>query len=253
MSTLQKLFWDLAAKGFDTVYGQLDTLNSYTYEPLSLTNPKRTRINKLPVAEPLYGLHLKTEELFEQHIGDMEDPVIAACNGFNDQVLHAFVVFRNGRRNGEYNTLHIRQGSYYPEFMTREETERYFREQNKRVLGAISLARLAEIYGETLSLAQMRSAFKERFQQKDIPYKIKNQNCLTFSLLTFTATNFDLQGFLARVKLTSIQSPYHLIQALAQSKKNHPALFNREFQDNRQILPGWLTSTRKAPSQLVRK
>lgn len=240
-SGLARVTWQLMGEAFDRVYRGMEALNEYTYNTaLSLNNPGRTRINTYPVAEPLLGLHLKTAELFEQYIGIMEDPVIVAVNGFGNSILHAFLVFRNSRL-GEYNSLHIRQGTYYPEFMDRAATERYFREQKKRVLGAVSLSRLAAIYGSSLNLQQMRQLYKDRCQEKDVPYRIRNQNCMTFSMLAFAATDFDLQGFLTRMGLDNLQSPNHILLALAASPRNQPALYIAHSLENTWLLPSWMT------------
>ena len=215
----------VAAYGFDVVYKMMETANSYTYEPLPANDPKRTRINKRHVAEPLYGKHLRTEALFDQYIGNMTEPLIVACNGFNDIVLHAFLVFRNSL-DGKYNTLHIRQGSYYPEFMDDKETKTYFSKENKRVLAALTLEGLTGLYDKgALNLEWLKDIYKQRFQDKNTSYRICDQNCMTFSLLSLAATNLDLQHFLNRVGLDTIQSPLHILLALAGSEKNHPALY----------------------------
>lgn len=203
----------------------MEAANSYTYEQIPANNPKRTRINNRHVAEPLYGKHLTTEALFEQYIGNMTEPLIVACNGFNDTVLHAFLVFRNSW-DGKYNTLHIRQGRYYPEFMDEEETKTYFSEENKRVLAALTLKGLTNLYDKgTLNLKLLKNIYKQRFQDKHTPYRISDQNCMTFSLLSLAATNLDLQPLLDRAGLSTIQSPLHILLALAGSEKNHPALY----------------------------
>ena len=198
-------------------------------------HPKRTRVHTQHVAEVLYGEHLTTVELFDSRIGVMEDPVIGFCNAMGHNVWHAFLVFRNSR-TGEYNTLHIRQGSYYPEFMDRAATERYFHFEQKRIVGAISLARLTELYGARLDLNLLRDIFRQRLGSKDMRYRINDQNCMTFSMLAFWATNFDWSAFLQKMGLANLQSPYHILRALAGSSKNQPALHNQE----NNLLPEWL-------------
>ena len=146
---------------------------------------------------PLYGEHLITTELFDRRIGDMKDPIIGFCNAMGNNVWHAFLVFLNSR-TGEYNTLHIRQGSYYPEFMDKSATERYFHFHEKRIMGAMSLTRLTELYGARLDLNLLRDIFRQRLGSKEMRYRIRNQNCMTFSMLAFWATNFDWSAFLQK-------------------------------------------------------
>ena len=248
LSAMNYRFWNWATTTLERGYKWMEASNHYVYESLSVHNPKRTRINTQHIAETLYGLHLKTPELFDQHIGTMEDPVIVACNGFNDKVLHAFLVFKNSR-NVEYNTLHIRQGRYYPEFMDKEATVQYFQTENKRVLGAISLIQLVQAYNTVLDNGLIRRIFKERCLQKDIPYRFSNQNCMTFALLTFAATRFDLEGFLHTVGLKNFQSPWHIIQALAGSERNHPALYTPQHSAGRALVPRWLEEINQSKSE----
>ena len=200
-----------------------------------------TALYNRQIAEKLYGRHLKSEVIFEKHIGDISDPVIVTCNGFSDQISHAFLMFWNEKR-GEHNTFHIRQGPYFPEFMNKEETINYFEKENKHIVGAVSLNKLAQLYGDTPgpdNMTLLRDFFKARMQIEGVPYCIQNQNCMTFSMLAFAATNFDLEGFLNRVGLNTLQSPYHIIQALAQSEKNRPALHTPEH-PNPGLVPQWL-------------
>ena len=239
LSPMSYRFWNWATTTFELAYRWMEARNQYVYETVSPDNPKRTRINTQHIAESLYGLHLQTPELFDQYIGTMEDPMVVACNGFNNNVLHAFLVFKNSR-NSEYNTLHIRQGRYYPEFMDKDATIRYFQTENKHVLGAISLTPLAQAYNTVLDNGLMRRIFKERCLQKDIPYRFSNQNCMTFALLAFAATPFDLESFLHTVGLKNFQSPWHIIQALAGSERNHPALYTPQHSTDSALLPRWL-------------
>ena len=233
-----------AAYGFDFFYKMMEAANSYTYEPLPANDPKRTRINTRRVAEPLYGKHLTEEALFDQYIGEMSEPVIVACNGFNDTVLHAFLVFRDSA-DGQYKSLHIRQGRYYPEFMDTEETRRYFSKENKRVQAALSVKKLTDIYGGRLDAVLLKETYKRRFQDKTTAYRICDQNCMTFSLLSFAATRLDLEEFLKRVRLNSLQSPLHIIQALAQNEKNHLALYISKHPTLGKV-PPWLEGFNQA-------
>ena len=222
------------AKGFDLVFKGMEAVDSYVYD-FPPGHPKRTRVHTQHVAEILYGEHLTTTELFDRRIGDMEDPIIGFCNAMGANIWHAFLLFRNSR-NGEYNTLHIRQGSYYPEFMDKAATERYFHFEQKRIVGAISLTRLTQSYGARLDLNLLRDIFRQRLGSKDMPYRISNQNCMTFSMLAFWATNFDWLTFLQKMGLANLQSPYHILKALEGSPKNSPAIHSQE----NNLLPDWL-------------
>ncbi len=233
-SRLGRLRLNALARGFDLVFRGMEAVDSYVYD-FPPGHPKRTRVHTQHVAEVLYGEHLTTVELFDSRIGVMEDPVIGFCNAMGHNVWHAFLVFRNSR-TGEYNTLHIRQGSYYPEFMDRAATERYFHFEQKKIVGAISLARLTELYGARLDLNLLRDIFRQRLGSKDMRYRINDQNCMTFSMLAFWATNFDWSAFLQKMGLANLQSPYHILRALAGSSKNQPALHNQE----NNLLPEWL-------------
>jgi hypothetical protein len=235
-SRLGKLKLEALAIGFDLVFRGMEAADSYVYvydfEP---DHPERTCVNTQHVAEVLYGEHLTTAELFDSRIGDMEDPIIGFCNATGNNVWHAFLVFRN-RRTGEYNTLHIRQGSYYPEFMDKAATEIYFHLEQKRIVGAISLARLTEQYGARLDLNLLRDIFRQRLVDKKMCYRIRNQNCMTFSMLAFWATNFDWAAFLQKMGLANLQSPYHILKALAGNAKNHSAIHSQK----NNLLPDWL-------------
>ena len=231
---LGKLKLKALAKGFDLVFRGMEAVDSYVYD-FPLGHPKRTRVHTQHVSETLYGEHLSTVELFDSRIGDMEDPVIAFCNAMGNNVWHAFLVFRNSRTD-EYNTLHIRQGSYYPEYMDKAATERYFMYEDKRIVGAFSLAKSAELYGATLDLKLLRDIFMQRSKSKEMKYRIRNQNCMTFSMLAFWATNFDWAAFLKKMGLANLQSPYHILQALAGSTRNRPAIHSQE----NNLLPDWL-------------
>ena len=233
-SRLGKLKLNALAKGFDLVFKGMEAVDSYVYD-FPHGHPKRTRVHTRHVAETLYGEHLITKELFNNRIGDMEDPIISFCNAMRNNVWHAFLVFRNSQ-TGEYNTLHIRQGSYYPEFMDKAATERYFHFEQKRIVGAISLTRLAELYGAKLDLNLLRDIFRQRLGSKEMRYRINNRNCMTFSMLAFWATNFDWAAFLQKVGLANLQSPYHILEALAGNPRNQPALHSQE----NNLLPDWL-------------
>ena len=231
--------WQLLSIGFDAVFRGMEAVDDYDYEPLPVLHPKRTRRHRAWVAEDLVGGHLVNKEMFDRFIGDMADPVIVCVNGFSDTILHAFLLFRNSKNN-EYNALHIRQGSYYPEFMDKEQTHHYFTKDSKKVVAALSLTKLVSLYADgRLDLKLLRQIFQSRMSIKEMRYCIQNQNCMTFSMLAFAATNFDLEGFLNRVGLNTLQSPYHIIQALAQSEKNRPALHTPEH-PNPGLVPQWL-------------
>ena len=234
LSMWGKLAMKAATKGFNLVFRGMEAADSYVYE-FPPGHPKRTRAHKLPVSEVLYGEHLTTVDLFDSRIDDMEDPIIGFCNAMGHNVWHAFLVFRN-RRTGEYNTLHIRQGSYYPEFMDRAATERYFMYEQKRVVGAISLTRLTELYGARLDCNLLRDIFRQRLGCKEMRYRIYNQNCMTFSMLALWSTNFDWAVFLEKMGLANLQSPYHILKALEGSPKNLPAIHSQE----NNLLPAWL-------------
>ena len=233
-SRFGRIHLKVLGKGFDLVFRGMEAVDSYVYD-FPPGHPKRTRVHKRRVAEVLYGEHLTTAERFDRRIGDMENPVISFCNAMGGNIWHAFLVFRNSK-TGEYNTLHIRQGSYYPEFMDRTATERYFYYEQKKIVGAISLARLTELYGARLDLNLLRDIFKQRLGTKEACYRINNQNCMTFSMLAFWATDFDWATFLREMKLANLQSPYHILKALAGSSRNHPAIHSQE----NNLLPDWL-------------
>ena len=120
--------------------------------------------------------------------------------------------------------------------MDRAATERYFHYEQKRIVGAISLTRLTELYGAKLNLNLLRDIFRQRLASKEVCYRISNQNCMTFSMLALWATNFDWAAFLQKVKLANLQSPYHILRALEGSAKNHPAIHSQE----NNLLPEWL-------------
>ena len=233
-SRFGRIHLKVLGKGFDLVFRGMEAVDSYVYD-FPPGHPKRTRVHKRRVAEVLYGKHLTTAERFDRRIGDMENPVISFCNAMGGNIWHAFLVFRNSR-TGEYNTLHIRQGSYYPEFMDRTATERYFYYEQKKIVGAISLARLTELYEARLDLNLLRDIFRQRLGSKEACYRINNQSCMTFSMLAFWATDFDWAAFLQEMKLANLQSPYHILKALAGSSRNHPAIHSQE----NNLLPDWL-------------
>ena len=243
---LRKLGWSAVLKTADLAFKGMEYVDQFNYQSLSLQNPEATRPHKLPIAEQLYGLHLKTRNQFNQFIGQMKNPIITACNGFGETVLHAFLLFFNSI-NGEYNALHIRQGSYYPEFMNREQIINYFTTENKKILGALSLRTLAEQYGATLNTKKLRIIYRDRMPQKNVPYRFSDQNCMTFCVLAFAATTLDIEEFLERVGLRTFQSPYHIFQALAVSEKNHPALHSPD-KNNMSLLPNWLTQLNQSVS-----
>ena len=234
LTGLSRLRLNALATGFNLIFRGMEAVDSYVYD-FPPGHTKRTRIHKQHVAEVLYGEHLTTEKLFDNRIGHMEDPVIAFCNAMGENVWHAFLVFRNSR-TGKYNTLHIRQGSYYPEFMDRQATERYFMFEEKKIVGAVSLAKLTELYGATLDLELLRNIFGQRMNSKEMSYRIKNQNCMTFSMLAFWATNLDWATFLQKMGLAKIQSPFHILKALEGGPRNHPALHS----EGNNLLPDWL-------------
>lgn len=223
----------------------MEAVDSYVYD-FPPGHPKRTRVHSQHVAEVLYGEHLTTPELFDSRIGDMEDPIIGFCNAMGTNIWHAFLIFRNSR-TGEYNTLHIRQGSYYPEFMDRVATERYFHFEQKRIVGAISLTRLTQAYGATLDLNLLREIFNRRLVNKGMCYRIQNQNCMTFSMLAFWATNFDWATFLEKMGLARLQSPFHIVRALEGCPVNHPALHSQE----NNLLPDWLAELNQNESSIT--
>ena len=229
----------MLATAFDKAFRIMEAIDNFDYESLPTLHPKRTRRHRFWVAEDLIGGHLVNKAVFDHFIGDMDDPVIVCVNAFSDTVLHAFLLFRN-RKNDQYNSLHIRQGSYYPEFMDKEQTLDYFTKERKKVISALSLAKLVSLYDNaSLDLSFLRDLFQLRMSVKEMRYCIQNQNCMSFSMLAFTATNFDLEGFLNKVGLNTLQSPYHIINALAQSRKNLPALHTPKYR-NPSLVPQWL-------------
>lgn len=229
----------MVSSAFDAVFRAMETADNFDYAPLPVFHPERTRRHRFWVAEDLVGSHLANSKTFNHFIGDMGDPVIVCVNGFSETYLHAFLLFWNSK-NREYNTLHIRQGSYYPEFMDKEKTLNYVTKNKKRVIAVLSLTQLVRLYdGARLDLEVLRDLFQSRMSIKEIRYSCQSQNCMTFSMLAFRATNLDLDKFLENTGLGTLQSPLHIIQALAQSKKNHPAL-HVPGHPNPGIAPQWL-------------
>ena len=174
LTATKKMPWTVLSTGFNVAFKVMEKLNSATYEQLPMNDPKRTRQNSQAVAEPLIGKHLTTEESFTEYIGDISDPIIVGCNSLMDKVLHAFLLFHNSK-TGQYESFHIRQGSYFPEYMDKDETTSYFNNEKdkKRVVMAISLEKLAEIYKSKVNYKFLFNIYKVRFTRKDIKYNIK--------------------------------------------------------------------------------
>ena len=234
----------LAANTADWVFSMGKWMDKVTYESLPAEDPKRTRIHRIGfLAEPLYGIHLKTLNLFNEYIGDMTEPVIVAVNGYGDtNVWHAFLLFRNSK-DGEFNTLHIRQGSYYPEFMDKEATLTYLREQKKILKDAFSVSALSVLYGSEPDLSSLRKIYSELCSELWI-YKMKDNNCMTFSMLALDATPLKREDLLARASAQGVHSPYHIMKAIRESReKDHSSvMYNPTTNDIG--LPDWLLNPR---------
>ena len=230
----------VAARTADWIFSMGNWMDRVTYDALPANDPKRTRIHRIGfLAEPLYGIHLKNKEVFDDYIGEMTEPVIAAVNGYdNTNIWHAFLLFRNSK-SGEFNTLHIRQGSYYPEFMDKNATLRYFREEKKQLKDAFSVGALANLYYGTVNTDQLRSIFAKRCSQAQ-EYRMTDQNCMTFSMLALDATPLNREELLKTASPQGVHSPYHIMQALRRSdEKDHSTAMYEAATKNRG-LPDWL-------------
>ena len=237
-SAFEKLRGKLLTKGFQVVFNLQERRNQFTYETTDITDTKRTRKNTKYVGDALIGHHLQTDKIFDQYIGEMTDPIIISVNCVLESLLHAFLVFHNSK-TGEYNALQIRQGSYFPEYMNKEQLINYFKIDKKKVVGAISLKKLTEIYGSKLDSSILKQTFRARTTRKDIRYKLAHSNCMTFSLHAFTSTDFNLESFLQSIGLHDLQSPGHITMALAAVAKNKPAV-HFPGSENPDIVPEWI-------------
>lgn len=230
----------LAANTADWVFSMGKWMDKVTYESLLIHDPKRTRIHRIAfLAEPLYGIHLRNVDLFDEHIGDMTEPAIVAVNGYgNTDIWHAFLLFRNSK-NGEFNTFHIRQGCYYPEYMDKEATLKYFRAEKKQLKGVLSVNALSVLYGREADLGGLREIYSQLFG-KIWNYKMKDNNCMTFSMLALDATPLNRESLLNSTSPQGVHSPYHIMKALRESKeKDHSAAMHNSLTNNLG-LPDWL-------------
>ncbi len=189
-------------------------------------------------AKPLYGIHLRNGDLFDEHIGDMTEPVVVAVSGYGvTDDGYAFLLFRNSK-NGEFNSFHILQGRDYPEFMDKEATVKYLRAEKKQLKDALSVNRFSDLYGREADLGRLREIYSQLFGEK-WNYK-KDNNCMTFSLQALDATPLNRETWLHSASPQGVHSPYHIMKAFRESEeKDYSAAMHNPLTNNLG-LPDWL-------------